>query len=87
MQTGAVRGGGPGSDNSLFRKTIGHGMPLTIVNALSASALAMKPGCGRDYISHIHRSSSIYRCPFELLKKLLIGRCDALCAKHVKSFT
>jgi len=32
-------------------------------------------------------SSSICRCPFELLKKLLIGRCDALCAKHVKSFT
>jgi hypothetical protein len=38
-------------------------------------------------ISHIYRSSSICRCPFELLKKLLIGRCDALCAKHVKSFT
>jgi phage terminase large subunit GpA-like protein len=35
--------GGPGSDNSMFRKTVGNGMGVTIVNAASASALAQRP--------------------------------------------
>jgi phage terminase large subunit GpA-like protein len=37
------RSGGPGSDNSLFRKTIGNGMPLTLTVGLSASGLSSKP--------------------------------------------
>ena len=35
--------GGPASDNSMFRKRIGNGMGVTIVNAQSASALAQRP--------------------------------------------
>jgi phage terminase large subunit GpA-like protein len=37
------KSGGLGSDNSLFRKTIGAGAPLTITVGLSASGLASKP--------------------------------------------
>ena len=35
--------GGPGSDNSAFRMTLAGRMPLTIVHASSASALAQRP--------------------------------------------
>jgi phage terminase large subunit GpA-like protein len=35
--------GGPGSDNSAFRMTLGGRMPLTLVHASSASALAQRP--------------------------------------------
>src|SRR5262249_19167633 len=35
--------GGPGSDNSAFRMTLNGRMPLTIVHASSASALAQRP--------------------------------------------
>ena len=35
--------GGPGSDNSAFRMTLAGKMPLTIVHASSASALAQRP--------------------------------------------
>lgn len=35
--------GGPGSDNSAFRMTLNGKMPLTIVHASSASALAQRP--------------------------------------------
>jgi phage terminase large subunit GpA-like protein len=40
---GVVQRGGPGSDNSAFRMTLGGKMPLTIVHASSASALAQRP--------------------------------------------
>jgi len=35
--------GGPGADNSAFRITLNGKMPVTLVHASSASALAMKP--------------------------------------------
>jgi len=35
--------GGPGSDNSAFRMTLAGRMPLTLVHASSASALAQRP--------------------------------------------
>jgi phage terminase large subunit GpA-like protein len=40
---GVVQRGGPGSDNSAFRMTLAGKMPLTIVHASSASALAQRP--------------------------------------------
>jgi phage terminase large subunit GpA-like protein len=38
-----IKRGGPGSDNSAFRMQLNGKMPLTIVHASSASALAMRP--------------------------------------------
>jgi len=35
--------GGPGSDNSAFRMTLAGRMPVTLVHASSASALAQRP--------------------------------------------
>ena len=35
--------GGPGSDNSVFRMTLAGRMPMTLVHASSASALAQRP--------------------------------------------
>ena len=42
-QGAELQRGGPGSDNSAVRMTLGGKMPLTIVHASSASALAQRP--------------------------------------------
>jgi phage terminase large subunit GpA-like protein len=39
----SVQRGGPGADNSAFRITLNHRMPLTLIHASSASGLAQRP--------------------------------------------